>query len=171
MNFFKNTKGFTLVEMVLYVSICSLFLLVLSTFLTYLLGARIRSQTIAEVNQQGFQVMHRLTSTIRNGRSIEVPGLGSSSSTLAVTTGVPLVDPTMFYASSGVMTIREASNNPVPLTNSRVVLSNLVFQNVSSSSSSDKIIRISFTLSHINLGGREEYTFIKNFSGSATLRQ
>lgn len=171
MNFPKNQKGFTLVEMILYVAICSLFLLTLSTFLTFLLGARIRSQAIAEVNQQGFQIMHAMTSTIRNGRSVEVPALGSSSSTLSVTTGVPILDPTLFYASSGVLIIKEASNQPIPLTNSRIAVSPLLFENVSSSSSPDRIIRISFTINHTNQSGRYEYTFTKSFTGSATLRQ
>lgn len=167
----QRTQGFTLVEMILYVSICSIFLLTLSTFLSFLVGARIRSQAIAEVNQQGFQIMHAMTSTIRNGRSIQVPSLGTASSTLSVTTGVPLLDPTVFSISSSTLLIREASNSPIPLTNSRVTLSGLLFENISSSSSLDRIVRISFTINHNNLSDRDEYTFTKNFTGSATLRQ
>ena len=171
MKLLRNKKGFTLVEMILYVAICSLFLLTLSTFMTFLLGARIRSQSIAEVNQQGFQVMHLMTSTLRNGRSVETPPIGNSSSTLSVTTGVGIYDPTIFQVSSGTLFVQEGPNTPIALTNSRVSIGGVLFENVSSSSSLEKIIRITFTVDSKNIGGRSEYTYTKTFTGSATLRQ
>jgi Tfp pilus assembly protein FimT len=166
----RSQKGFTLVELVLYVSICSILLLAISSFLSFLLGARVRSQTITEVNQQGFQVMSLITQTIRNGRSIQIPSMGTSSSTLSVTTGNALLNPTIFDLSSSTLEIKEGSKAAIPLTNSRVLVSGLTFQNVSSGSSTEKIVRISFTIDSVNQGGRSEYSFIKSFSGSATLR-
>jgi type II secretory pathway pseudopilin PulG len=163
-------KGFTLVEMSLYVAICAILLLVLSSFLSFLLGARVRSQAITEVNQQGFQVMNLITQTIRNGRSIQVPAQGTSSSTLSITTGDALLNPTIFSVSSTTMIITEGSKWTLPITNSRVGVTNLQFQNVSSSSSIEKIIRVSFTIDYPSPEGRSEYSFTKSFSGSATLR-
>ena len=167
---FKAQRGFTLVELVLYVSICSILLLTISTFLSFLLGARVRSQAITEVNQQGFQVMNLITQTIRNGRSIQVPSIGVSSSTLSITTGNALLNPTIFTISSTTLISKEASNTSIPVTNSRVRVSSLIFSNVSSGSSTEKIIRISYTIDYINQGGKSEYSFTKTFNGSATLR-
>jgi prepilin-type N-terminal cleavage/methylation domain-containing protein len=167
---FSNQKGFTLVEMILYVAICSILLATISMFLSFLLGARVRSQSITEVNQQGFQVMNLITQTIRNGRSIEVPNIGTSSTTLSVTTGNALLDPTVFTLSSSTILIQEGSKGKLSLTNSRITVTNLLFENVSSVSSIEKIIRISFTINSVNKGGRSEYAFSKSFSGSATLR-
>lgn len=164
-------KGFTLVEMILYVSLCSILLLTLSTFLSFLLGARIKSQTIAEVNQQGAQIMQLITYTIRNGKSVDTPLVGGSSSTLLITKGIPLLDPTVFSASGTVFFIKEGSNAPIALTNSRVGVSSLVFQNISSTSSTETIIRMSFVLDYLNQGGRSEYSYTKTFTGSATLRK
>ena len=166
----RSLRGFTLIEMVLYVSLCSIILLSLSTFLSFLLGSRIKSQAITEVNQQGFQVMYLMTQTVRNGRSIQVPTIGASSSTLSITTGNPLLNPTVFTVSSTTITIKEGSKSAIPLTNSRVSVSGLTFQNISSASSTDKIIRISFTVSYNNPQGKNEYSFTKSFTGSATLR-
>ncbi len=170
MNKLLSQKGFTLVELVLYVSICSILLLTISSFLTFLLGARVRSQAITEVNQQGFQVMSLITQTIRNGRSIQVPNIGTSSSTLSITTGNALLNPTIFNLSSTTMQIKEGSKIAFPLTNSRVQISSLTFENISSGSSTEKIIRVSYTIDYINQGGRSEYSFTKSFNGSATLR-
>lgn len=171
MNYNSPRQGFTLVEMVLYVAICSILLLSLSVFLSFLLGSRVQSQSITEVNQQGFQVMSLLTSTIRNGRSIQTPSIGLSSSTLSLTTANALLNPTVFSLASTTMRVQEGSKSPIALTNSRVAVSGLAFQNVSSASSTEKIIRISFTIDYINTSGRQEYSFSKTFNGSATLRQ
>ena len=166
-----HQKGFTLVEMILYVAICSLFLLTLSTFLSYLLQARVRSQAIAEVNQQGTQVMYMMTETIRNGRTINTPSIGATSTTLSVTTGVPLLDPTVFSVGTGTVYITEGSRAAVALTNSRVIVSNFVLSNISSASSTDRIVRISFTLDYKTQSSKTEYSLTKGFTGSATLRQ
>lgn len=165
-----HIKGFTLVEMILYVSICAILLLCLSTFLSFLLGARVRSQAINEVNQQGFQVMSLMTQTIRNGRSIQTPDIGATSSFLSLTAVNSLFNPTIFDISSSTIRIKEGSKSPIALTNSRVQVSALVFQNISSASSTEKIIRISYNIDSINQSGRNEYTFTKSFNGSATLR-
>ena len=172
-NVMKKTlslKGFTLVEMVLYVSICAILLLAISMFLSFLLEARVRNQSITEVNQQGFQVMSLITSTIRNGRSIQTPAIGVTGATLSLTTGNPLLNPTVFDLSSTTLRIKEGAASAVALTNKRVKVSNLSFQNLSSSSSTEKIVRISYTIDYNNVLGRYEYSFSKTFSGSATLR-
>jgi type II secretory pathway pseudopilin PulG len=167
----KSLKhGFTLVEMVLYVSLCSIILLSLATFMSSLLDSRVRSQSIAEVNQQGFQIMYMMTQAIRNGRSITTPSIGTSSSTLAVITSNALLNPTVFDIASGTLRIKEGSGSPINLTNHRVSVSGLLFQNVSSSSSTEKIIRMSFVVDYINTSGRGEYSYTKTFTGSATLR-
>jgi fibronectin type 3 domain-containing protein len=76
----------------------------------------------------------------------------------------------VFTASGTVFTIKEGTKAVVPLTNSRVKVSTLSFQNISSASSTDKIIRISFVIDYATSSGKSEYTFTKAFSGSATLR-
>lgn len=163
-------KGFTLVEMILYVALCSLLLVSISTLLSSLLSARVRSQAINEVNQQGFQVMHLMTSTIRNGRSIQTPSIGATSSLLSVTVVNSIASPTIFNIASGTLRIQEGSGVSVALTNSRVSASALQFQNVSSASTTEKIVKLTFVLSSNNISGRSEYSFSKTFTGSATLR-
>lgn len=170
MKFSRHTKGFTLIEMILYVALCSIILLSLSTFLSFLLEQRVRSQAITEVNQQGFQVLSLITQTVRNGRSIQTPSIGTSSTTLSVVVTNAFLSPTVFSVSSSTFMIREGGRTPVALTNSRVKVSGLTFQNISSASSSEKIVRISFTMDYNNVSGKNEYSFTKTFNGSATLR-
>lgn len=114
--------------------------------------------------------MSLMTQAIRNGRSIQSPGIGATSSSLSLTAVNSLLNPVVFSVSSSTLRITEGSKSPVALTNSHIQVSALTFHNISSTSSTEKIIRISYTIDFINLSGRSEYTYTKTFNGSATLR-
>ena len=166
----SSQSGFTLIELLLYVGITSIILLVTSLFLSTLLQSRIKNQTIAEVEQQGAQVMQMITQTARNADTINSPATGASAVSLSLNTIVAGNNPTLFDLASGAMRIKEGAGAVVSLTNSRVTASLLTFQNLSRASTPGTI-RIQFTLTHINPDGRNEYSFTKTFIGSATLRQ
>lgn len=166
----KSQKGFTLIELLLYVSVSALMLLAISVFLSSLVQSRIKNQTVAEVEQQGLQVMQLITQTARNAENITSPSIGSSGSSLTLDVLTIASDPTIFNLSSGTLQVTEGGNLPVSLTNSRVTVSGLSFQNLSRPATPGAI-RIQFTLAHINPEGRNEYSFSKTFTGSATLRQ
>lgn len=168
--YLKSKSGFTLVELLLYVSIASIMLLITSLFLATLLQSRIKNQTIAEVEQQGLQVMQLMTQTVRNADTINSPGSGASAATLSVNTISAGNNPTVFDFASGVIRIKEGAAAVVPLTNSHLTASSLSFSNLSRASTPGTI-RIQFILTSVNPTGRNEYSFTKTFIGSATLRQ
>jgi type II secretory pathway pseudopilin PulG len=167
----KKIPGFTLIEMTLYVAICSILLFSLSTLFAHLVGARVKSQAVNEVNQQGEFLLYSLTYAIRNAQSVDVPLLGTSSQGMSLTTFTPSLNPTVFSASGSTFFVQEAGGTAIPLTNNRVSISNLLFENVSSASSTDRIVRIMFTLSARTQAVQQEYNYTKTFKGSATLRQ
>ncbi len=137
-------KGFTLIELLLYVSIVGAIIFSVAGFLSLLMQSRVKNQAISEVEQQGVQVMQLVTQTGRNATNINFSSV--------------------FDLSGG--TIRQ---NTIALTNSRVVASNLTFQNLSRTGTPGTI-RVQFTLTHINPEGRNEYNYSKTFYGSASLR-
>lgn len=157
-----NQNGFTLVELLLYISIVGAIVLSIAGFLSLLMQSRVKNQTIAEVEQQGVQVMQIITQTGRNAAAINSPSTGSSASSLSV-------DTTVFDLSGDAIRIIEGAGSPITLTNSRVAASSLTFINLSRTGTPG-IIKIQFTLTHVNSEGRQEYNFNKTFYGSATLR-
>jgi len=167
--FMKNNKGFTLIELLLYISIAAVMLLIISVFLSTLLQSRIKNQTIAEVDQQGAQVIQIVTQSIRNAEGINSPVQGASASLLSVDVFNSSDDPTIFDLSSGAIRIAEGVGSPLPITNSRLVVSGLNFQNLSHDNTSG-IIRVQFTLTHVNPENRNEYDYNKTFYASASLR-
>lgn len=69
----KKQKGFTLIELLLYVSIVGAIIFSIAGFLSLSMQSRVKNQTIAEVEQQGVQIMQSLTQTIRNASAISIP--------------------------------------------------------------------------------------------------
>lgn len=165
-----SCQGFTLIELLLYVAIVGSLLIAVSLFMALCLDARVKNQTISEVDQQGNLVMEQITQTIRNASGITSPAAGSSASSLTVTVPTPSFSPTVFSLASGVLQIKEGTGATVSLTNSKVQVTGLTFTNLSASGTNG-IVRVSFTLSRVNPNNRNEYDYQKTFITSASLRQ
>ena len=163
----KKSKGFTLIELILYVGIVGAVLLVVSILLMTLLTSRIKNETVSEVELQGTQAMQLITQNVRNAETVSVPARGEISSSLVITKEGENI---AFSLDDGVIYIQEGSGNLINLTNDRVLASSLLFENTGKENAPDSI-RINFILSHVNHTGRSEYSFIKSFIGSASLRR
>src|SRR3989338_9592365 len=156
-------KGFTLIELLLYIAIASIIVFTTASLLRFTLESRVKNQTIAEVEQEGIQVMQLITQTIRNGTAVNSPTIGNSAVSLSV-------DTTVFDLSGGSIRIKEGAGAAVNLTSSKITVSSLNFQNLSRVSTPN-IVRVSFTVTYTNSSGRNEYDFTKSFYGSARLRK
>lgn len=162
-------RGFTLVELLLYLGLSAIMILVIAIFFGTVLEARVQNQVIAEVEQQGAAALQRITQTIRNADNITLPAIGGSASSLTLDMVPVAVDPTVFDLSGGVIRITEGAGSTVALTNARITASALTFQNLSRASTPGTI-RIQFILTHVNPSSRQEYTYARTFYGSASLR-
>jgi len=156
-------KGFTLIELLLYIAIASIIVFTTASMLRFTLELRTKNQTIAEVEQEGAQVMQLITQTVRNATAISSPTIGASGASLSV-------DTTVFDLSGGSIRIKEGAGAAVNLTSSKITVSSLNFQNLSRVSTPN-IVRVSFTVTYTNSSGRNEYDFTKSFYGSAGLRK
>ena len=168
--FSKKGEGQALIEILLYISLAALLLVSISSCFYLILHSRVKSQTVAEVEQQGTQIMQIITQAIRNAENINSPPAGSSSSSLSLDAVGTGADPTVFDASAGLSRIKEGSGDIVNLNNSRIHISNLDFSNLSRAGTPGNI-KVRFTLTHQNPEGRNEYDYSKIFYGTASLRQ
>lgn len=165
----QKELGFTLIELLLYIAIASIIVFTTASMLRFTLESRVKNQTIAEVEQEGIQVMQLITQTTRNATAINFPAIGNSGASLSLTVVDGASSPTVFDLSSGAVRIKEGANATTNLTSSKVTVSNLNFQNLSRANTPN-IIRVSFTITYTNSSGRNEYDFTKTFYGSAGLR-
>lgn len=73
-NFLKKISGgFTLLELLLYVSLAAIFLLSVSVLLSILLEGWVKNKAVGEVEQGGERAMQIMTQTIRNADAINSP--------------------------------------------------------------------------------------------------
>lgn len=100
----NSEPGFTLIELLLYVSIVGVLLISISTFFATVSDARIKNQSISEVNQQGVAALEQITQTIRNADTVTLPAAGTSGATLNLTVPTAGRSPTIFDLS-GTSTI------------------------------------------------------------------
>lgn len=166
----RQTKhGFTLVELLLYLSIAATLILVIAIFWQSLLEARVKNQAVSEVGEQGRAVEQFIAQTIRNAEGINAPSQGASAATSSINVVTAANDPTIFDSSNGALRIQEGANSPISLTNSRVTISNLSFYNLTRTGTPG-VMRVIFTLNYVNPTNRNEYEYSKTFRVSAALR-
>jgi type II secretory pathway pseudopilin PulG len=166
----QNQTGFTLIELLLYIAIAPAIILAGTLFLSVTLNARVKNQAVNEVEQQGSLILQQLAQAIRSSEAINAPAAGSSAASLSLDALGSSNDPTLFNLNANTLQITEGSNPAIDLSNSRVSITALSFQNVSYSGTPG-LIRISFKLSHENPSTRPEYNYSKTFETSAGLRQ
>ncbi len=159
-------SGFTLLEVILYSMLTVFILSSVTAFLGTVMSAQAKNQTVAEVEQQGIQIMQLMTQSIRSAQGIYTPSRGSSSSSLSLNSGTWQ---TVFALSGDMITMKEGANAEIQLTSDRVSVSNLTFQNLSRIGTPGSI-RISFTLSRVNPGGQNAYEYSETFVTAASLR-
>lgn len=169
-NFKKGgARGFTLIELLLYVSVAAVIVSVVSGFLITMLQSRTKNQVIVEVEQEGVQVLQLMTQTTRNAEGINSPSSGTSASSASLDVVAVAKDPTVFDLSGSGLRVQEGGGAPLVLTSSRVLASDLLFQNLSRPNTPGTL-RVQFTLTYANPENRSEYAYSKTFLGSASLR-
>ena len=165
-----NQKGYTLIELLLYVAIAGSLLLAVTLFMGLSTDARVKNQSIAEVNQQGVAAMNLITQTVRNADSITSPAAAATGAQLTVSVPTASLSPTVFSLSGTTMQIKEGTAAAIPITNNKVEISSLTVKNLTRASTPGTV-QISFIVSRVNSTGRNEYSYQKTFTSTASIRQ
>lgn len=165
----SQKNGFTVLELLLYIGLFSLILLGVSAFLYLLLSARVKHETIAEVEQQGAIAMQWITQSVRNAKKITAPSPPNTATTLTLEMPTDAQDPTEFRLNNGALTMREDTGAELALTSSDVTVSAVQFSNTSLANTPGSV-RIQFTITHVNASGRFEYNYAKTFYATASVR-
>lgn len=99
----NSQHGYTLVELLLYIALSGMLLTSLVYFFGTISEARIKNQTINEVNEQGAALMDQITQTVRNATGITAPAAGAGGSSLTLTVPTGSLSPTIFDSTGTVL--------------------------------------------------------------------
>lgn len=168
-----NSRGFTLLELILYVSMASLLLGATTLFFTLFLDSKARATAATEVAVQGTTAMEHIGRLIRSSNSITLgAGTACSSSVRRVFLGTddPATNPTTIELDPATcaLYIKEGTQKGWPITNELVSVSGFAVSILGSPQAS---ARVQFTLTAKNPGGRGDGTYIRSFVETSTRRE
>jgi len=163
----RHPQGLTMIEMLLYVGILAILGTLLSSFLLTSLQVRVKAESIAEVEDQGFASMQVISRIVREATAVDAPVSGQSGSELQLTTADPPTTPTTITAVDGQLILSQGSTSGA-LTSGVVVVDDLTITALGSEANPS--YRIDLTLSRQNVSGRQEYTYVKTFTTIVALR-
>ncbi len=162
----RKNAGYTLIELLVYVAILGMLLSSVTVFFVMVTEARVKNQSISEVNDQGAAAMEYIAQTIRNATSISSPAAGASGASLTLVVPTGSLSPTIFSLSGTTLQVKEGAATAVALTSSDLEVTSLTFTNLTRSGTSG-IVQVSFTARRANPNNRNQYDYQKTFTSSA----
>ena len=168
----KFLKGFTLVEVILYVAIVAIFITAMVSFAWDAIYGRVKSFTHQEVNQNIRLASKRILFEVRNATGINTPAPSASGSTLSLIMADSARNPTVFSVSGERLKVGWGSSGPCPttapcnLTSNLVSVTSLTFTNLSQSPSEN----VKFSITVESTGDRREMQKSETFEGTGEVR-
>ncbi len=157
------SKGYSVVELVIYITLFVLISVVVIQSLIYVMKTYASARSFRTLQQNGELVMERLTREIRQSDSVSIGGsvFGSSPGTLTVSGtdsgGAPYTD--VFSVVNGVSQL-SVNGSVSNLSSGEVTVSNLTFWNVATTGSEAIKIKLTLTTTNIPVITKSFYTTV-----------
>lgn len=164
-----NKKAFTLVEILLYVSLVSIIIFTIATFFRTLIQVQTRNEVTQEVDTYGNQLITLMTKSISDSTNVISPIAGSSQNRIELTRIEGARSPTIIELNSGNLSISEGGSN-VNLNSNRVIIQELIFTNLTPTINQGEVVRIQLTISHVNPDNIQEKNYTQTLYATATIR-
>lgn len=163
----KKLKAFTLIEVLLYVALISIFTLVLASFWGSVNEINARNKAMSAVNTEAAFILNTISRSIRTASAINTPTAGNSSSTLSL---VKSANPTVFSINNGVLFIQEGANPTVQLSSNQVYVNSLSFTNVTNTGTAGAV-RIQLELAYVNESGKTVLDYSQTIYDTVSIRK
>ncbi len=165
----QTTEGFTIVELLLYTAVASVLIGSIATLMASTHQTKAKLIAITEVESVGLQISQLLSTTVKNSQTIITPTVAATSSILTLNTYLASTTPSTIQITDDTLSITQGTHDPLAFSSGRLIISNLLFENVSATSTADSI-RSSFTLRHADPSDKSEYSYEQTFYVTASTR-
>lgn len=167
----KNKKGFTLLELTIYVLIVGIVLTAITMYAIDVIGAQTKAKSYQEVQYNARFAMRRIVNEIRRADDLNT---GSSifdthPGVLSIGNNDPAKDPLVFDIASNRLRMTQGGT-PYFLTSDKVEITNLIFKDLSVANRT-KNIKIFITVAHRNPENREEFDADFTITSTAVIRE
>jgi len=151
--FSLHERGFTFVELILYVALVTIILSSLVPFAWNMVQTGVKSAVVQEVNASARYISERIKYEIRSATGIN----SVSPMSISLATSTPGTNPTIVDLADGNIRIRQGANPAVNLNSTNVVINNLLFTNYTSSDNKTKHVQFTMTIAASFAAARQEY--------------
>lgn len=172
----RKQRGFTLIEMLLYVAVAGIVLTSLVGFGWNMIGIGAKNGTHHDAVSNARLASEKLTFFIREATDIDTANsnfgvnLASVSGSKVTLRGVAPNDPIVFDVSSGTLRVTLGASAPIALVSDNISVSSLVFANASSLDGKSKNVGFTLQLGTTSGSGRFEYASSTALRSSAEIR-
>ncbi|MEX1014688.1 MAG: type II secretion system protein [Candidatus Paceibacterota bacterium] len=150
-----NNKGFSLVELLIYIGIFAASAVFLVSILIIFTRIHVRQTSVNEVNSQVSFVNNFIQNKVREASLIDM-NAGISTTTINLRMASSTMDPTLIYWEDETVFFKEGSNDPIPLTNSNVSISDFSVVKYQNPGGHD-IAQVHLTVNYNTDNSRAEY--------------
>lgn len=157
---FKKNRGFSLLELLIYLSIFSVLVVVISNTFISLSKGQAQSNSRSEVDSSIRFATELLRQDIKNASIVSVPAIvGDTSSSLTLTRdGIIIV----YDVLNGVLRKKEGSGSPVNITNSNIIVGAPIFFRIENNNSvfgtKNVVIKINMTFNYNSMSSDWKYS-------------
>lgn len=149
----QKNKGFSLLELLIYISILSILVVVISNTFISLSRGNGQSQARSEVNNSIRFATELLRQDLKNASAVATPSLGTPSSTISLTRSIADVPTTIVYdISAGILRRKEGAASPSNITSSNISVSAPTFTRIENTnpvfSTTNVTIKINMTFNY-----------------------
>ena len=166
-------KAFTLIELLIYMAVFAIVIVGFVTIFVSMLRIQSQQSSQTQVEQEGQFLIQQIQYYVESARLVDM-SLDTATGTLQLREFSLSNDPTLIYATNGIVYIRQGSGvpgTPTPLTSSNVTISQLSFTRhynfASSTASGADSISFSFTMGFNVSNTLQQYT--GSFESAATV--
>ncbi len=142
-------RGYTLIELVVYMGLLGMLLVILSQFFIAALNVQLVSKADTAVEQDGAYLLARITYDLRRAATLTQPSLGQTVATLSATIVDNGVNNSYQYAVNGGDMVLTIAGNAVQLNSDQSTISNFSLTRIGNSGQSvtaKDTVRVGFTV-------------------------
>lgn len=171
---YLRSRGFTLVETLIYIAIIGSALLSFVTFSISISNIRNKVFVVQEVQSSNRIALELVSQRVRSATGVNTGTsiFGIDPGRLSLSMADAAKDPTIIDldADDGRLRIAEGTNPPIYLTSSRLIVPSLVFTDLTDTDERPNI-RIDLTTQYNNTSGDVEFDFTQRMYTSVSTRQ
>ena len=140
----RRNAGFTLLEMLIYILIIGVILVSAASFAFESLAVRAKATALQETERNAQFALARIAAEVRQADDLDAGGsvFGADPGTLSLLLADGAKSPTVFSVSGGVLQIQQGAGPVLPLTSSKVQVSEFVVDDLSTANGKTKLVRI-----------------------------